>query len=769
MGILKWFWSAYWDGILGRIVFWIEGAFHLESQTGWKEYAWKIFFTLIVLIAIYEVYLRIRALYRSRKFREEATPVISKEEAYATKDSRFVEKLEAAQHPEQTIRELKKAKKWDHLAEVLSSLNRHKESAYAWKKAGDMKRGAIELARAGKTIKAARWLEKTGDFATAGRFYMEKGKYLRAAKAYEKINDIPNTANAFCQAGKWAEAANAFQNYFATSKDSMAQQNQAADLCYQLLQNEKACAAIPDEALHVLFAEVAKRFDLAQRSDLAAKLYREGGNPGVAGEIYLRLGRLEEAAQCMKEAGRSKESLEIGARYYESRGLWKEAALAYEGAGDFRRAGDCYAKLNDALRAAQYYERAGEYFGAGFALVHVGKWEKAIPMFQKVKENHPRFNESRGFLGRCFYELNDYAHCAAALENHLTGARITNDNVEYFWMLALAYEQLGELEKSKVLLQKIRTVNMQFRDVSQRLSLIESRISMGVRMGPPPSGMVTAPTQVTGVMEMVANSLGTRYRLERELGRGGMGTVYLAHDTQLDRPVALKFLGSLIDDSDEYRQRFIREAKAAARVSHPNIVSIYDIGSQEGAAYIAMEYVEGQNLHTYVMNKGPLDAREAVNIIAQTCSALDAVHQAGIIHRDIKPDNIIMSRGGLVKLMDFGLAKVQGMRLTASNVVMGTPCYMSPEQINGKEADARSDIYSLGLVMHELLTGNVVFTGENVLQRQLTEVPPAPAEVNPNVPPEVDALVMKCIAKDPGQRFQSIGELITALRQLGKK
>ncbi len=768
MGFFKVLLGVYWNGILGRILIWVERAFNLEEQTGWKEAAWKIGFTLVLLLIIYEIYLRIRSVYRSRKFREEAEPVIDKEEAYATKDSRFVEKLEAAQHPEITIRELKKGKKWDHLAEVFSSLNRHKESAYAWRKAGDMKRGAIELARAGKTLKAAQWLEKTGDYATAGRFYAEKGKFVRAAKAYARANDIPNMADAYRQAGKWAEAAEAFFSYFSTTNDSAEQQIKAADLCYASLQEDKVRAAIPKENLNAVLSEVAKRFDAAQRSDLAAKLYREGGNPGMAGEIYVRLGRLEDAARCMKEAGRTKEASEIGARFYESRGLWKEAALAYEGAGDYLKTGDCYAKLKESVLAARYYEKGGEFFGAGYALVHAGKWDKAIPLFQKVKETHPRFNESRGFLGRCFYELGDYAHCAAALENHLTGARITNANLEYFWMLALAYEQLGDLEKSKGLLQKIRTVDMQFRDVSQRLSLIESRISMRVQMGPAPSGASSSPSQPTGVMDMVSNTLGKRYRLDRELGRGGMGTVYLAHDTQLDRPVALKFLGSLIDDSEEFRQRFVREAKAAARVSHPNIVSIYDIGTQEGAAYIAMEYVEGQNLHAYRMSKGALDPRETVNLMTQTCAALEVVHQAGIIHRDIKPDNIIVARGGLVKLMDFGLAKVKGMRLTATNVVMGTPSYMAPEQINGKEADPRSDIYALGLVMYELLTGQVVFTGDNVLQRQLSETPPSPGEVKPGIPPQLNEIVMKCIDKDPQRRYQTVGELIKALRQMGK-
>jgi eukaryotic-like serine/threonine-protein kinase len=267
---------------------------------------------------------------------------------------------------------------------------------------------------------------------------------------------------------------------------------------------------------------------------------------------------------------------------------------------------------------------------------------------------------------------------------------------------------------------------------------------------------------------MVEDSVGKRYKLERELGRGGMGVIYLAHDTRLDRPVALKFLGSLADGNEEFRRRFKREAQAAAKVSHPNIVSIYDIGTREGRAYIAMEYIEGADLSKYLRNKGRLEAREAVNIITQALSALDAVHAASVTHRDIKPENIVITKGGLVKVMDFGLAKSTGKRLTAANVVMGTPGFMAPEQAKGKEADARTDLYAMGLVLHELLTGKTVFTGGDVLRRQIEEIPPRPGELADGIPPALDGVVMKSIAKKPGDRYQSAKEMIAALRGCGK-
>ena len=762
----NWFWRDIMDVPIEKLVGWLQ----MDIFGTWKEPVFKIAIILFAILVLYQIYFWIGNLVRKFYTEHDNDDLSPEEELRLSKEPQFNNNVQAVRAAANSLGVLKAQKQWIPLAEAYAGLNKPKEAAKYFKKGGDNKRAALQMAKAGKVLQAAKLLQKAGEHATAARFFAEKGKHLLAAKCYAIANDLPNAGASYLEAKKYPEAAKAFLEFFANSRGGSPEEAKAAELCERFLNDPSARKAADDADLKRMASGIAARFDAAQRNDLATKYYIEAGELEKAGSVYLRMGKLEEAARCMQQAGKTREAAEIGARFYESKGLWKEAGMAYEGAGDYRKAGDCFSKASDAVRAAASFEKAGEYFGAGFALVHAKKWGEAIPMFQKVREDHKAYPDSRLLLGRCFYQMKDHQHCAATLDNHLTGEKVTSKNIDYFWMLALAYEQIGELEKSKMILQKIRTVDMGFRDVSARLSNIESRISMLPKIGTQQAMAMSTPlpNDATAVMTMVASAVGSRYKLERELGRGGMGVVYMGQDNQLDRPVALKFLGSLVDGSPEYKERFLREAKTAAKINHPNVIAIYDVSMQEGNTFIAMEYVEGPNLHKYMQSKGKLEPREAVNFIGQACSALAAIHEAGIVHRDIKPENILVAKGGLVKVMDFGLAKADGYRLTAANVVMGTPCYMSPEQVRGQEVDARSDIYAMGLVLHELLTGKTTFIDGDVMQRQLTEMPPVPSTVVEGVPPLLDQIIMKCVAKKPEERFQTARELVGFLRQVTK-
>ena len=262
-----------------------------------------------------------------------------------------------------------------------------------------------------------------------------------------------------------------------------------------------------------------------------------------------------------------------------------------------------------------------------------------------------------------------------------------------------------------------------------------------------------------------------RYRIERKLGAGGMADVYLAEDQELGRRVAIKILNDRHAADDSFIERFRREAKNAAGLSHPNIVSIYDRGEAEGTYYIAMEYLEGRSLKELIVGRGPAPIKTAVDYARQILAALRYAHRNGVIHRDIKPHNVIVDSEGVVKVTDFGIARSGASQMTEAGSIIGTAQYLSPEQARGAHVDARSDIYSVGVVLYEMLTGEVPFTGDQpveIAMKHLSNVPAPPSELNPKVPHDLDAIVLRALAKDPAQRYQSAEEMDAELGRVAR-
>ena len=261
-----------------------------------------------------------------------------------------------------------------------------------------------------------------------------------------------------------------------------------------------------------------------------------------------------------------------------------------------------------------------------------------------------------------------------------------------------------------------------------------------------------------------------RYTLVEPLGGGGMAEVYLAHDDVLDRDVALKILRSQYANDDEFVERFRREAQSAASLSHPNIVSIYDRGrSEDGAYYIAMEHVQRGTLKDRIKRDGALPPDVAVGVTLQIADALQAAHENGVIHRDIKPQNVLVSRTGDVKVTDFGIARAASSPLTQTSAVLGTAGYMSPEQAMGTLVGLQSDLYSLGVVLFEMLAGELPYDAESPISlalKHVNEPPRSPREANPSVPEPLDAVTLKLLAKNPEDRYASAAELADDLEQV---
>ncbi|HPU45956.1 MAG TPA: protein kinase, partial [Thermoclostridium sp.] len=272
---------------------------------------------------------------------------------------------------------------------------------------------------------------------------------------------------------------------------------------------------------------------------------------------------------------------------------------------------------------------------------------------------------------------------------------------------------------------------------------------------------------------MVGTVLGNRYSILSEIGSGGMARVYKAQDRYLQRHVAVKILKDEFKHDADFLKRFEKEAQAAASLTHPNIVQIYDVGTDNGNYYIVMELVEGITLKEYIKKVGALDWKEAVSITIQICSALSKAHSRGIVHRDIKPQNILITSDGIPKVTDFGIARAASADTATMKLdTIGSVHYSSPEQVCGGYIDEKSDIYSIGVTFFEMVTGRLPFDGESsvsVALKHIQDIPPLPTDVKPGIPSALNTIVMKAMAKSRKDRYQSASELIQDLENLTGK
>jgi eukaryotic-like serine/threonine-protein kinase len=372
--------------------------------------------------------------------------------------------------------------------------------------------------------------------------------------------------------------------------------------------------------------------------------------------------------------------------------------------------------------------------------------------------------------------LDNFEQRFAELKGRKPNATVLSD----LYTLGSQLEQRGRAPQATAVYRHLARFDNTYRDVAARLKRLMDAERAKPKAAPAAPAKITASPAPPAPAASSANANASgaadtqrlgRYQLEREIGRGAMGIVYLGRDTAINRMVAIKAIPLASEFSDaelvEARSRFFREAETAGRLNHPNIVTIYDVGEERGLAYIAMEYLKGRHLSDYAKSDSLMEPRKVLEIIGRTADALGFAHKQQVVHRDIKPANLMYDPGtDILKITDFGIARLTGAGSTRTGIVLGTPSFMSPEQLEGRTVTGHSDLFSLGVSLFQLLTGQLPFTADSMtgLMQQIAEAPHPPLRAfRPDLPACVESVIDRALAKNPDARYDSGAQMAAAL------
>jgi tetratricopeptide (TPR) repeat protein len=680
---------------------------------------------------------------------------------------------------------------WEHQNQPAKAARQYEQGNESFRagemyaRAGNHLRAATLYQKGGHDVKAAESAERAGDLERAATLYVK-------VDAFDRAGDLRFQMREYGQAAELLERALGRQRRVPSESESSAVATRAlarrcAEAFVKAGQPAKAGAILKDHGMEV---EAAEQYCQAgewetglgllvrhQRFDQAARLCRELGREAelhiVQGERYLAEGREADAAPEFEAGGlwwragemyqRVREHAKA-AEMYARHGDEERAAEMYAAAGQPRSAAVSLERLGKRPEAAQYYQQAGDhreaarvlqeigdFFGAARELLAAGVGEDAMALLQQVEPESERYLEATVLLGDLFLERSLDGPAREKYERAVALRPSGPESVYPAYQLARIQERQGSLQEALRLYEKVVAEQFDYRDVQERVSELWDRLA--------------ATTQIVGVREVTPQNVPSRYRILREVGRGGMGIVYQAEDAVLQRPVAYKVLPDAVREDPRALEDFLREARIAASLHHPNIVTIYDAGQAADAVYIAMEYVEGRSLQDVLDELQILPLSRALDIFRQACRSLIHAHRQRIVHRDVKPANIMVTRDGAVKLMDFGLAAVVSHASAKVTSVRGTPFYMAPEQITGEAISALSDQYALGCTLYHMVAGRPPFVEGDVLYHHIHTEPASPRQWNPKIPVWLDAIILRTMVKLPAKRFPSVEVLLREFEQ----
>jgi tetratricopeptide (TPR) repeat protein len=699
-----------------------------------------------------------------------------------------------------------RAELFHRAAEVRHDQNRFDEAAALYKKIGKEEQAGKIFAQIGQHEDAAQCYFAVGKFSIAGEMYERAENFKEAGKCYSKIGFHRHAAQAFLKGGAEAAAAESLIQAFneeggvaGAKSDQKAKEmkgiaKKAAEILAKLERFDEAenllvrsesfgpAAKIAFQTGN--FKRAAELFLRVRRGDLASKaLERLGdeigaarlmgeylrdqgkdaeaveyltkaGEHGPSGDLYRKLARFGEAGEAYARAM----DFPAAAEAFRAAGQLEQAADAYAQCQKFADAATCYGQVDKKDKQAQMLEKAGSSFEAGKLFAELGESDAAIRLLQTIAADDSRYGEACSILGRMFQEKGMHSLSVKKFEEAAGSDSVTRANVDAFYQLARAHERKEDLPGAIDIYERILSFDYHFQDVAACLERCKAALKSKLGETAPPQ---TSPTGVPNVQK--------RYEIVRELGRGGMGVVYLARDSVLEREVAYKVLPEGLRGNPNALKNFLREAKAAAQLNHANIVTVYDAGESEHGFYMAMELVEGTTLKEILRQRGAVSPNAAVYILRQMASALQYAHGRKVVHRDIKTANTMWTTEKHVKIMDFGLAKLMEEVRNATTMISGTPFYMSPEQTLGRDVDHRTDIYSLGVTLFELTTGELPFQKGNVPYHHVHTAPPDPRSIKAEIPEGLAKIILQCLQKAPAERFQSAKDLLEELdRQSGR-